>query len=102
MRTPPPHPSLRRNLRDCLLLQVAQGLIWVWGENSLNAGLESAVTPAPLIPELDDVEGIESGRVNTGAVYQRDLPYAWETFMENVLVRTVVSSFSRAMTPNRG
>ncbi|CAN0374605.1 unnamed protein product, partial [Laminaria digitata] len=65
--------------------QVAQGLIWVWGENGLDAGLESAVTLAPLIPELDDAGGIESGRVNTGSIYQRDLPYAWETFMENVL-----------------
>ncbi|CAM9702713.1 unnamed protein product, partial [Laminaria digitata] len=65
--------------------QVAQGLIWVWGENGPDAGLESAVTPAQLVPELDDAEGIESGRVITGTLYQRDLPYAWETFMENVL-----------------
>lgn len=87
-KTPPPPPP-RRNLCGCLLLQVAQGLIWVWGENSLNAGLESAATPAPLIPELNDAEGIKSGRVNTGAVYQRDLPYSWETFMENVLVSSI-------------
>ena len=69
-----------------LFLQVAQGLIWVWGENGLDSGLESAVTPAPLVPELDDTTGIDSGRVTTGSIYQRDLPYSWETFMENVLV----------------
>lgn len=64
--------------------QVAQGLLWVWGENGVDAALESAVTPAPLIPELDDAT-IEPGRINIGAIYQRDLPYAWETFMENIL-----------------
>lgn len=81
-----------------LCLQVAQGLIWVWGENGVDAGLESAVTPAPLVPELDDTEGIESGRIDTGSIYQRDLPYSWETFMENVLVslhwdRTIAEAF---------
>ena len=66
--------------------QVAQGIIWVWGENGPDAALESAVTPAPLIPELDDAEAVESGRVTAGAIYQRDLPYSWETFIENVVV----------------
>ena len=70
--------------------QVAQGIIWVWGENGPDAALESAVTPAPLIPELDDAGAVESGRVTAGAIYPRDLPYSWETFIENVVVNLCV------------
>ena len=58
----------------------------MWGENGQDAGLESALTPLPLIPELGDTEALESGRVNACSYYKRDLPYSWETFMENVLV----------------
>eukprot|EP00904_Undaria_pinnatifida_P002163 jgi/Undpi1/11948/HiC_scaffold_4.g01647.m1 len=65
--------------------QVAQGIIWVWGENGPDAVLESAVTSPPLIAELNDAEAVASGRVTAGAIYQRDLPYSWETFLENVV-----------------
>lgn len=85
--------SHRRNL-FVLRLQVAQDLIWVWGENGPDAGLESAVTPVPLVPVLDDTGVVDSGRVSTGAIYQRDLPYAWETFMENFLVRSPGSTLN--------
>ncbi|CAN0159054.1 unnamed protein product, partial [Laminaria digitata] len=65
--------------------QVAQGLIWVWGENGPDAGLESALTQPALIPELSDAEGLESGRIAAAPVGHRDVPYGWDTFMENVL-----------------
>lgn len=71
-------------------IQVAQDIIWVWGDNGPDAGLESAVSPAALIPVLEDAEVVESGRVSTGSIYQRDVPYAWETFVENFLVRSRV------------
>lgn len=58
----------------------------MWGENGQGAGLESALSPLPLIPELGDTEGLESGRVTACPFYQRDLPYSWETFLENVMV----------------
>lgn len=60
-------------------------MVWVWGENGPDAGLESALTPAQLIPDLDDKEGIESGRVMLASVGQNDLAYGWDTFMENVV-----------------
>lgn len=63
-------------------------MIWVWGENSPDAGLESALAQPRLIPELDDIEGIRSGRVVTGKTAQRDLPYGWDTWVENVVVRS--------------
>lgn len=71
-------------------MQVAQGIIWVWGENGPDAVLESAVTSPPLIAELNDAEAVASGRVTAGAIYQRDLPYSWETFLENVVVSVFV------------
>lgn len=66
---------------------MAEDIIWVWGDNGPDAGLESAVTPAPLIPERSDPELKKQWKVTPGAVYQRDLPYSWETFVENVVVR---------------
>ena len=65
-------------------------MIWVWADNGRDAPLESAIVPVARIPELDDDEAIKSGRVTVGSVLQRDLPYAWETFMENVVVSTTV------------
>lgn len=78
-------PTSSKTRRGCGS-QVAQGIIWVWGDNGPDAVLESAVTPAPLIPELNDAETVESGRVAASSLYQRDLPYSWEIFMENVVV----------------
>eukprot|EP00752_Nemacystus_decipiens_P010518 g9366.t1 len=65
--------------------QVAQDMIWVWGENGPDAALESALTPAQLIPELDDKEGLASGKVSPANVGANDLAYGWDTFMENVV-----------------
>lgn len=66
---------------------MAQDIIWVWGEAGPDAGLESALAPMPLIPELDDEEGVKDGRVSAMPVSHRDLPYGWDTMMENLLVR---------------
>ena len=79
--------TCRRNL--WAYVQVVQGLIWVWGDNGRDAGLESALTPAVLVPELNDAEALESGRVIALSYYHRDLPYAWETCMENGVVSCV-------------
>lgn len=58
----------------------------MWGDNGPDAGLESALNQPALIPELSDAEGLESGRIVAAPVGHRDLPYGWDTFMENVLV----------------
>ena len=73
-------------------MQVVQDMIWVWGDNGRDAGLESALTPAALVPELNDAEALESGRVVALSPYQRCLPYAWEIFMENGVVSCVGSA----------
>lgn len=77
--------------RGCILLQVAQGMIWVWGDNGRDAGLESALTPAALVPELIDAEALKSGKVVALSPYVRDLPYAWETLMENLVVSSLLA-----------
>lgn len=74
--------------------QVAQDMVWVWGENGPDATLESALTPAQLIPELEDKEAIKSGKVSLANVGQNDLAYGWDTFMENVVVSCGMASFS--------
>lgn len=56
-------------------------MIWVWGDNGPDAALESALTPARLMPELDDKEGLESGKVSPANVGMNDLAYGWDTFM---------------------
>lgn len=87
-RGPPPPPVAEPGRT---VPQVAQDMIWVWGENGPDAVLESAINPPVLIPELNDEEAIKSGRVTAGSVLQRDLPYAWETFVENVVVSEIMS-----------
>lgn len=62
-------------------VQVAQDMIWVWAENGPDAALESALTPAQLLPELDDKEGLASGKVAPANVGSNDLAYGWDTFM---------------------
>ncbi|CAN0162824.1 unnamed protein product [Ectocarpus sp. 12 AP-2014] len=76
------------NPRACAKLyptQVAQDMVWVWGENGPDAVLESLLTKPALVSALEDKEGIKSGRVVPGVVTQRDLAYSWETFWENVM-----------------
>lgn len=66
----------------------------MWGENGPDAALESALTPAQLIPELEDEEALKSGKVSLGNVGQNDLAYGWDTFMENVVVSCGMTSCS--------
>lgn len=60
--------------------QEIQGLLWVWPESG-KAGANRSKTRSPrLIAELEDT----SKQVKAHAWNQRDLPYGWEYFMENV------------------
>lgn len=64
--------------------------MWVWGDNGPDAVLESLLSQPALVSALEDKEGIKSGRVIPGALTQRDLAYSWDTFMENIMVRSGV------------
>ncbi|CAM9136641.1 unnamed protein product [Sphacelaria rigidula] len=86
-------PQSNRNGRDeaqpaaCAVsypTKVAQEMIWVWGEAGPDAVLESALAPLPLdVPELDDTEARKDGRVFAFPPSQIDMPYGWDTVMEN-------------------
>lgn len=58
-----------------------QGLLWVWGESGNQAQVESESRKPRLIPELEE----QSDRVIESFWYQRDLPFGWDFYMENVM-----------------
>jgi phenylpropionate dioxygenase-like ring-hydroxylating dioxygenase large terminal subunit len=67
-------------------VQVAQGLIWVWGlagSPQSNVALEAFLKKPLLVAELDDAA--LKDRVIKGKWNFRDLPYGWDMFMENTL-----------------
>ncbi|PZD74138.1 3-ketosteroid-9-alpha-monooxygenase, oxygenase component [Acaryochloris thomasi RCC1774] len=61
--------------------QERQGLLWIWAESGAEAYLESQMREPRIIPELED----DSGRVKKLFWYVRDLPYGWDSFIENVI-----------------
>jgi phenylpropionate dioxygenase-like ring-hydroxylating dioxygenase large terminal subunit len=63
--------------------QVAQGLIWCWGQMGLpgsDVSLQAALKSPLLIEELSDPQ--YQGRITPYIWNQRDLPYGWDMFME--------------------
>jgi phenylpropionate dioxygenase-like ring-hydroxylating dioxygenase large terminal subunit len=61
-----------------LLLQVAQGLLWVWPDASSSA-LAAASPPA-----LSSQYGAEGWTLLGGEWFARDLEYGYDTMMENL------------------
>lgn len=74
-----------------LVVQVAQEMIWVWGDAGPNAVFESALTMPALVPALDDKRLVDAGLVGAMAIAHRDMAYGWDTLMENLVVSMVVS-----------
>lgn len=58
-----------------------QGLLWVWPESGEQAQRESELRNPRLIPELED----KTGKVIKLFWYERDIPFGWDFFMENVM-----------------
>lgn len=58
----------------------------MWGEAGPAAKLQSLLSPPPLVTELDDEDLRKSGRIREIPLTQRDMPYGWETLMENFVV----------------
>ncbi|CAM9359571.1 unnamed protein product [Ascophyllum nodosum] len=75
--------------------QVAQDIIWVWGENGPDAALESAMS-SPALPEMPPGK-----KLLKGAIAQRDLPYGWDVFMENVMDPAHVEVSHHGLLGNR-
>ncbi|GMH40215.1 hypothetical protein BSKO_08119 [Bryopsis sp. KO-2023] len=75
--------SNRRAHATTYPVQVRQGLVWVWGESGAEAYVESAVTPAPLLPEFDQTWE-ENDVANLHWYFVRDLPGSFDMWLENV------------------
>ena len=60
--------------------QERQGLLWVWAESGPQAEANSQQRAPRLIPELE----APSDQVVKLFWYVRDLPYGWDSFMENI------------------
>ncbi|BDA41303.1 Protein TIC 55, chloroplastic [Coccomyxa sp. Obi] len=81
------------NLRSCAVshpTQVLQGKVWVFGEGGPRALIDSAAVKPALIEELcPDYPPREKGSGETyfvaGKHYFRDLPYSWNTLVENLV-----------------
>lgn len=78
---------LLQNKRACAAsrpAQVKEGILWVWGETSPDAALESSLVEPNLPEELYDPQ--VNGRVCSYAYPwgMRDLPYGWDVALENV------------------
>lgn len=78
-------PRLLENKRSCAAVrptQLRHGVLWVWGESSPDAALESALVEPNNPEELDDPA--MEGRAACGVWSHRDVPYGFEVAMENV------------------
>ena len=89
--------------RSCLSLLPVQekyGLLWIWPEISAE-GLEASKSVEPMsIPPCD---AVESEAVDTVDIhwYCRDLPYDWDTFVENIVDPTHVPYAHHGIQGNR-
>jgi phenylpropionate dioxygenase-like ring-hydroxylating dioxygenase large terminal subunit len=87
-----------QKLRACVKnypTQINQGLIWVWGSNSL----DSLLKEPRLIEELQDPQ--YNNKYKPFNWYSRDLPYGWDMFMENVLDPSHVPVAHHGIVGNR-
>ncbi|KAK9842714.1 hypothetical protein WJX74_001171 [Apatococcus lobatus] len=60
--------------------QVQQGLLWVWPAAGPEAALEAAAVSPPVCPAFESPDYLEGRHW-----YQRDVPYSWDTLIENLL-----------------
>jgi len=95
-------PQIRKSHRACAATRPAQvrhGILWVWGESSENAALESALVEANVVRELEDPEMAD--RASAFVWAHRDLPYGWEVAMENVIDASHVAVAHHNRVSNR-
>ncbi|CAM9167557.1 unnamed protein product [Chrysoparadoxa australica] len=79
------HQQMERACATKYPTMEAQELLWVWPVSGPLAFEQSKLRHPLLIPELEDKELMASGRVVAAAIGIRDLPYGYDTFLDNVL-----------------
>jgi phenylpropionate dioxygenase-like ring-hydroxylating dioxygenase large terminal subunit len=74
-----PDQARRQHLAATALpVREAVGLLWLWPQAGAEAAARAAATPLPISPFVDEAAGF-----HTQAMV-RDLPYDWQTLVENV------------------
>ena len=72
------------------VLQVMQGMVFVWGESGPQAAAEADAMPVPGLPDLEQTEAkpmrSKNGQPMKNFIksYYRELPYGWEVLAENL------------------
>ena len=72
------------------VLQVMQGMVFVWGESGPQAATEADAMLVPGLPDLEQSEAkpmrSKSGQPMKNFIksYYRELPYGWEVLAENL------------------
>lgn len=72
------------------VLQVMQGMVFVWGESGPQAAAEADAMPVPGLPDLEQSEAkpmrSKSGQPMKNFIksYYRELPYGWDVLAENL------------------
>ena len=72
------------------VLQVMQGMIFVWGDSGPQAAAEADAMPVPGLPDLEQSEAkpmrSKSGQPMKNFIksYYRELPYGWDVLAENL------------------
>ncbi|KAK9832817.1 hypothetical protein WJX81_004249 [Elliptochloris bilobata] len=68
--------------------QVAQGMLWVWGDSSAAAHIHAAAKPAPTVAWMDSKDRLrrpDGGKLlPLGDCFMRDVPYSWATMVDNL------------------
>lgn len=92
-------PRLQRSCATVRPAQVRHGVLWVWGESSEDAALESALVQPNIVQELEDPD--MEGRASASTWSHRDVPYGWEVAFENVTDPAHVASAHHNIVSNR-
>ena len=68
-------------------VQIINDVLWIWPESGPDANLESALTPAPVMPPPTDKHGnpIPEENILYNTYNFRELPYGADYFLENVV-----------------
>jgi phenylpropionate dioxygenase-like ring-hydroxylating dioxygenase large terminal subunit len=80
-------------------------MLWIWGDASPTAFIDSAAKSAAFLPELDpaDPSRTASGEpvLEIAKKYSRDVPYSWSALVENLMDTSHVPFAHHGVLGNR-
>lgn len=80
-------------------------MLWIWGDASPTAFIDSAATSPVFIPELDPTDALRTTGgepvLEEDTKYMRDVPYSWTALMENLMDTSHVPFAHHGVMGNR-